>query len=78
MTVALKDLAKACGVSVGTVSRALNDKSEVSKATAVRIKQLAKDLGYIPNRAGRALSSQRILTVSEFCFLALTRLFLMI
>ena len=59
MTVALKDLAKACGVSVGTVSRALNDKSEVSKATAVRIKQLAKDLGYIPNRAGRALSSQK-------------------
>ena len=33
MTVTLKDLSKASGVSVGTVSRALNDKSEVSAET---------------------------------------------
>lgn len=30
MSVTLKDLAKASGVSIGTVSRALNDKNEVS------------------------------------------------
>lgn len=59
MTVTLKDLSKASGVSVGTVSRALNDKSEVSAETARRIRQLAQELGYVPNRAGRALSAQK-------------------
>lgn len=59
MTVTLKDLSKASGVSVGTVSRALNDKNEVSVETANRIRQLAQELGYVPNRAGRALSAQR-------------------
>lgn len=59
MTVTLKDLSKAIGVSVGTVSRALNDKSEVSAETAKRVRQLAQDLGYVPNRAGRALSAQK-------------------
>lgn len=59
MTVTLKDLSKASGVSVGTVSRALNDKSEVSEDTAKRIRQLAQELGYVPNRAGRALSAQK-------------------
>ncbi|MBQ9219567.1 MAG: substrate-binding domain-containing protein [Succinivibrio dextrinosolvens] len=59
MSVTLKDLAKASGVSIGTVSRALNDKNEVSAKTSERIRQLAQELGYIPNRAGRALSSQK-------------------
>lgn len=59
MSVTLKDLAKASGVSIGTVSRALNDKNEVSAKTSERIRQLAQELGYIPNRAGRALSAQR-------------------
>ena len=59
MSVTLKDLAKACGVSVGTVSRALNDKNEVSARTSDKIRQLAQELGYIPNRAGRALSAQK-------------------
>lgn len=59
MSVTLKDLAKASGVSIGTVSRALNDKNEVSEKTSERIRQLALELGYVPNRAGRALSSQK-------------------
>ena len=59
MTVTLKDLSKASGVSVGTVSRALNDKSEVSAETARRIRELAQELGYVPNRAGKALSAQK-------------------
>ena len=59
MSVTLKDIARACGVSVGTVSRALNDKREVSSATSDKIKQLAVSLGYVPNRAGRALSAQK-------------------
>ena len=64
MSVTLKDLAKASGVSIGTVSRALNDKNEVSAKTSEKIRQLAHELGYIPNRAGRALSL--ICSVSVF------------
>lgn len=63
MSVTLKDLSKASGVSVGTVSRALNDKNEVSASTAKRIRQLAQELGYVPNRAGRALSAQKSLNI---------------
>lgn len=59
MSVTLKDLSKASGVSVGTVSRALNDKDEVSPGTAQRIRKLADEMGYVPNRAGRALSAQK-------------------
>ena len=59
MSVTLKDLAKTCGVSVGTVSRALNEKNEVSAKTSERIRKLAQEMGYIPNRAGRALSAQK-------------------
>lgn len=59
MSVTLKDLAKTCGVSVGTVSRALNEKNEVSAKTSEKIRKLAQEMGYIPNRAGRALSAQK-------------------
>ena len=67
MSVTLKDLAKASGVSIGTVSRALNDKNEVSAKTSERIRQLAQELGYIPNRAGRALSSQKNINFIGIC-----------
>lgn len=58
MPVTLKDLAKATGISIGTISRALNNKAEVSKETSEYIRDLAKKMGYIPNRAGRALSAK--------------------
>lgn len=67
MSVTLKDLAKASGVSIGTVSRALNDKNEVSAKTSERIRQLAQELGYIPNRAGRALSAQKNINFIGVC-----------
>ena len=44
MSVTLKDLAKTCGVSVGTVSRALNEKNEVSAKTSERIRKLAQEI----------------------------------
>ncbi|MGN0916004.1 MAG: substrate-binding domain-containing protein [Succinivibrio sp.] len=67
MSVTLKDLAKASGVSIGTVSRALNDKNEVSAKTSEKIRQLAQELGYIPNRAGRALSAQKSINYVGVC-----------
>ena len=45
-----------CGVSRGTVDRALHNKGNVRPAVAERIKAVAAEYGYIPNRAGLALS----------------------
>ncbi|MGN1281928.1 MAG: LacI family DNA-binding transcriptional regulator [Succinivibrio sp.] len=56
MTVTVKTLAKAAGVSRGTVDRVLHNRGSVKKELVLKIKTLAKELGYVPNRAGRALS----------------------
>ena len=57
--VTLKDISNACGLSVATVSRALNGLSEVRQETAERIRTLAQDMGYHPNAAARALKTNR-------------------
>ena len=38
----IKDIAKLCGVSVATVSKALNDKADISEDTQQHIKQLSR------------------------------------
>ena len=57
--VTLKMLAKECGVSVATVSKALNGASDISAETALRIQQTASAMGYTPNSAARALKTSR-------------------
>lgn len=57
--VSMKDIAAACGVSVATVSKALNDQSDIGGETKERIKRAAKDLGYHPNSSARALKTNR-------------------
>ena len=51
----LKDLAKECGVSVATVSKALSDQPAIAQATRERIHAAARRMGYLPNAAARAL-----------------------
>ena len=55
----LKDLAKECGVSVATVSKALNDQPDIASATRERIRAAARRMGYLPNAAARALKTNR-------------------
>ncbi len=57
--VSLKDISKACGVSVATVSKALNDHSDISKETKDHIREVADKLGYHPNAAAKALKTNR-------------------
>ena len=57
--VSLKDIAKACQVSVATVSKALNDHNDISAETKERIRQVAKRHGYFPNSAAKALKTNR-------------------
>jgi LacI family transcriptional regulator len=49
----LKDLAKECGVSVATVSKALNDQPDIAAATRERIRAAARRMGYLPNAASK-------------------------
>lgn len=55
--VTLSDVAKACGVSVNTVSHALNDKPDISEQTKQVIRETADRLGYIGNASASFLRS---------------------
>ena len=59
----IKDIAKAAGVSVTTVSRALNGHSDVSEKTRAKIKKLADEMLYRPNAVARSLVSKRTRTI---------------
>lgn len=55
----LKELSKHLGLSVTQVSRALNNHSDVSKATKERVQNAAKELNYRPNLVARRLVTGR-------------------
>src|ERR687884_1867090 len=55
----IQELAAKTGVSVATVSRALNGSSEVSAATRKKILELARRLDYTPSAAARTLVQRR-------------------
>ncbi|MHC1735923.1 MAG: LacI family DNA-binding transcriptional regulator [Erysipelotrichaceae bacterium] len=55
----IRDIAKMAGVSTATVSKVLNNYSEVSEATKIRILKIVEEVGYIPNSSARALSTKR-------------------
>lgn len=57
--VSLKDIAARCGVSVATVSKALNNHKDISETTKDLINQTAKEMGYYPNSMARALKTNR-------------------
>lgn len=55
----LKDISARCGVSVATVSKALNNHKDIGEDTKERIRKAAKELGYLPNLSARALKTNR-------------------
>lgn len=64
MPITLNELAKAAGVSVSTVSRALTaSEHPVNQETRQRILTLARELGYRPNMMARSLKTDRTSTV---------------
>jgi LacI family transcriptional regulator len=54
----IKDVAERAGVSIATVSRALNDKSDVRGSTRERVREVAREVGYSPDPAARSLAGQ--------------------
>lgn len=57
--VSMKDISAACGVSIATVSKALNDHKDIGAETKAHIRQVAKEMGYFPNSAAKALKTKR-------------------
>lgn len=59
-TLTLRDVSEASGVSEMTVSRVLRNRGDVSDATRDKVLEVAKRLGYVPNKIAGALASQRV------------------
>jgi LacI family transcriptional regulator len=55
----IKDVAERAGVSIATVSRALNDKGDVSVETRERVREVARSVGYSADPAARSLVTQK-------------------
>jgi DNA-binding LacI/PurR family transcriptional regulator len=62
----IKDIAKKAGVSISTVSYALNGSPKIPENTRQRIQKIADELNYIPNRAARTLKNQKTKTIGVF------------
>lgn len=57
--VTMKDIAAEAGVSRGTVDRVLNNRGRVAPDKEKRIRQIAEELGYRPNPAGKGLAARK-------------------
>jgi LacI family transcriptional regulator len=59
----LVDVARRAGVSVGSVSRVINEHPTVTPATRERVELAVRELGYVPNAIAGSLRSRRSKTV---------------
>lgn len=57
--VSMKDISAVCGVSIATVSKALNDHKDIGEETKEHIRQVAKEMGYSPNSAAKTLKTNK-------------------
>lgn len=64
--VSIRDIAKKAGVSMTSVSYALNNNPKISKKTTEHIKQVAAELNYRPNAAARTLKARKTKKVGVF------------
>lgn len=62
-SITIKDIAKETGVSIASVSRALNGLSGISEETKNKILSACERLGYVPNTLARGLVLQRTHTI---------------
>ena len=61
--ITIEDVAELAGVSRQTVSRAINDKGEISQQTKERVMMAVEQLGYRPNRLAQGMVTQRTYTI---------------
>lgn len=61
--ITIADVAREAGVSMMTVSRAINNKGRISEDTRENILKIAKEMGYQPSGLARALATNRSCTL---------------
>mgnify|MGYP000297486256 FL=1 len=59
MTATIKDVAKAAGVSISTVSRVINNSKPVSSEIRQKVLEVINELGYKPNEIARTLVTKK-------------------
>jgi LacI family transcriptional regulator len=59
MKVTIKELAKHCDVSIGTIDRVLNNRKGVSPATKEKVLTAVKELNYAPNYLAQSLTGKK-------------------
>lgn len=59
MAVTIRELSQKCGLSISTVSKALNGYRDVSPETRELVRSAAEEIGYYPNSLARALKTNR-------------------
>src|SRR4030065_2291996 len=57
--VAIVDVARKSGVSLGTVSRVINNDAHVAPETREHISQIMQEMGYVANRQARSLRGRK-------------------
>lgn len=57
--VTIEDISRDTGLSRGTVSRALNDRPDISERTKEKVLQTCRRLKYVPSHAARSLATGR-------------------
>ncbi|MCG8515556.1 MAG: LacI family transcriptional regulator [Halanaerobiales bacterium] len=68
MTATIKDIAKRLGISVTAVSKALNDKDDISDQLKIRVKKVAEELDYSANTIAKRLVTNKSNTLGVFMF----------
>lgn len=68
MSITTKEIARLCGVSRGTVDRALNNRPGISPETGEHIRRMAEELGYRPHQLARGLVKGKTYSIGVVVF----------
>lgn len=68
MRVTIKDIAAVCGVSAGTVDRALNNRMGISEKTRKKVLTAAEEMNYQPDFTARSLVMGKTMTLGVVLF----------
>lgn len=68
MKITIKDIATICGVSLGTVDRALNNRKGISEKTRKKVLQVAEEMNYKPDYMARSLVIGKTMTIGVVLF----------
>jgi len=59
MAVTIREVSRKCGLSISSVSKALNNYPDVREETRLRVLRVAREIGYYPNALARGLKTNR-------------------